>query len=99
MILEYKKKHNISINNHLYKLKNRMKDKLKKGRVLYKKNNTKIYTGNYYAIGTNIKELSYNLIQEYKKILKEKEWEKYNTLTGDEFLKGYKFINKKKIKL
>ena len=99
MILEYKRKHNISINNHLYKLKNRMKEKLKKGRLLYKKNTTKVYIGNYYPKGTNMKELAYNLIQEYKNKLNKNKWIKNNTLSGEEFLRGYKFINNKNIKI
>ena len=100
MIVKYKLKNNISINNHLYKLKNIMKEKSKRERLKYKEKPTyKIYNDYYYPEGTDMKEISRHVIKEYKNILKKKKWEKDNTITGEEFLRGYKFINYKYIKL
>tara|TARA_R110000851_G_scaffold296023_2_gene451065 strand:- start:15023 stop:15325 length:303 start_codon:yes stop_codon:yes gene_type:complete len=100
MILEYKKIHNISINNHLYKLKNIMKEKLKKGRIKNKQKPIyKIYKGQHFPEGTDMKELGRFVVEEYKNIINKKNWEKYNTITGEDFLRGYKIIKDKYIKL
>lgn len=45
-----------------------------------------------YSIDTNFKELSRNLILEYKLILERKQWQKDNTISGEYFLSRKKII-------
>lgn len=92
----------IELTHPLVELYNRvfMKDKKRRAKrtKAYLKENKKVTKPfkNYYPEGTDLKELSKNLILEMKERQMIKKWYKENTLTVEEYFQRSKRINKNK---
>ena len=71
---------------HIEAEKNRIKRLKKIIQDTRQKNKVKNVFVSGYPEGTDFKELSRNLVFEFKKILERKKWIKENTISGDYFL-------------